>query len=237
MTQEVLPRNSRLPWLLPAIIFVVLMGVLVAVLIFARDAGKSGAPPAVGDFQPPPALPYRAYDVERAENGRLTLTSGQGQNVESSEVQVPADTRVWLLEPVEADALRPPLVANVISIPNEVRNYTIRLLAFAAAPADATFDGDFIPLADGFGGAETSRDARERVSVSVLVESFDGRNGVTRTSTGPGTLYVDPEAPVRLVRQGAVADVQPGDRVAFHLDAQGNPDPARGLLVLTGGAR
>jgi hypothetical protein len=237
MTEQALPRPSRLPWLLPAILFVVLMAALAAIVLLARDAGKSEAPPKLDAFVPPAPMPYRAYDVERAVDGKLTLTSGAGQNTQSSDIQLTPDVRVWLLEPVQASALKAPLVANVITIPNEVRNYTIKMLAFAPVPADANFTGDFIPLADGFAGYETSRDAKERVSASVIMESFDGRNGVTRTSTGPGTLYVDEGASVRLLRRGTPADIEPGDRLAFHTDADGNPDPSRGVLVLTGGAR
>ena len=237
MTDQALPRPSRLPWILPAALFVVLMAALAAIVLLARDAGKSEEPAELDAFVPPPPLAYRAYDVERAVDGQLTLTTGAGQNTQSSDIQLSTDVRVWLLEPVEPSGLQAPLLANVITIPNEVRNYTIKLLAFAPLPPDANFTGDFIPLADGFAGYETSRDAKERVAASVIVDSFDGRNGVTRTSTGPGTLYVDEGASVRLLRRGTPAEIAPGDRLAFHTDRDGNPDLARGVLVLTGGAR
>ena len=234
MTEQVLPQPSRVPWwLLPASLFVLLMVALTAVVVLARDAGKSEAPPPVGEFQRPPDLPYRAYDVERVDGGKLALTSGPAQDRTTTEIDV-SGARVWLLEPAEAADLRAPLVVNVVAIWNEVRNYTIRVMAFAPVSGQTNFEGDFIPLADGFGGHEAAQDQKERVVVSAVLESFDGRNGVTRTATGPGTLFVDDGAPVRLLRSGTAAEIRPGDRVAIHLDSSGQPDLARGVLVLTG---
>lgn len=232
-----MPRPSRFPWLVPAALLVALATVLVAVVIFARESGKSDAPPAVGEFQRPPALAYSGYDVERSENGVLKLTAGSGQLSVSIDMQLNATHRVWLLEPIAIGDIKPPLVVNVISVPNEVRNYTIKLLAFAPAPASINFDGPFIPLADGFAGYEPSREVTERAVVSAILVTFDGRNGVTNTSTGPGTIYIDPGAPIRFLRAGLPSDIKPGDRVAFHSGADGKPDPAQGVLVLTGGAR
>ncbi len=237
MTESAIPRPSRYPWLVPAALVLALSAILVSVVLFARESGKSDAPPAVGEFQHPPALGYLAYDVERAENGAIKLTTGAAQQTVSIDLQLNASHRVWLLEPVAIADLKAPLIVNVISIPNEVRNYTIKLLAFAAVPPSINLDGPFIPIADGFAGYEPSREITERAVVSAILETFDGRNGVTNTSTGPGTIYIDPGAPVRLLRSGSPSDIKPGDRVAFHTGAGGKPDPSQGVLVLTGGAR
>jgi hypothetical protein len=60
---------------------------------------------------------------------------------------------------------------------------------------------------------------------------------VTRTANGPGTLFVDEGAPIRLLGAGQPSEVQPGDRIAVHAGADGKPDVSQGVLVLTGGAR
>lgn len=237
MTESAPPRPSRFPWLLPAAIFVMVLGALIAVVVLAREAGKSDAPPQPESFVPPSGLPYTAYDVERSEAGKLKVTSGTAREAVSIELAIPAGTRVWLLEPATAADLKPPLVANVIAVQNEVRNYTIRLMAFAPPQGDVSFDGAPLTLADGFLGHETSRDPRERTVASALLKSFDGRNGVTQTSTGPGTLYVDAEAPVGLLRGGQPQDIQPGDRIAVRPGPDGKPDVSQGVFVLTGGAR
>jgi hypothetical protein len=236
MTESALPRPARVPWLIPAVIFVVTLAALGGVILLAREAGKSDVPPQPAAFQPPSPLGYKAYDVERSDGGKLRLTRGSGQQAVSIDLQLDASTHIGLLQPVTPADLKPPLMVNVIAIPNEVRNYAIRLLAFAPVPERFDFDGPFIPLADGFAGYEPSRDASERSVVSAILESFDGRNGVTRTSTGPGTIYIDPTAPVRMLKPGAPNDIKPGDRVAVHTDARDNPDPARGVLVLMAGA-
>lgn len=237
MTEQALPRPSRFPWLLPLGLFAVVIASLIAVVIFARQAGKPDQPAQPGAFEPPLGLQYAAYDVERSADGVLTLTSGNARDAITIPLPVVPGTRVWLLEPGTAASLAPPMVLNIISIPNEVRNYTIKLIAAGPAPTAATFDGPFIPLADGFAGYEASREVKERAVVSAILESFDGRNGITRTSTGPGTIYVDAGAPIRVLRRAGPGDIQPGDRVALHLDGAGQPDPAQGILVLTGGAK
>ncbi len=231
------PARADFRGLLPAIIFAVVLAALIAVLLFAREASKSEAPPQPGAFVPPTALDYVAYNVERADGGTLKVTTGSGRDSTSSDLVLPAGTRVWLLEPVTPSDLKPPLVVSVIAIQNEVRNYTIRLMAFAPPQGDVVVDGQPIPLADGFLGHETSLDPKERTVASVLMESFDGRNGVTKTSTGPGTLYVDESATIRLLRSGSAAEIQPGDRIAVHPGTDGAPDVSRGVLVLTGGAK
>lgn len=236
MTESALPRPSRFPWLVPALIFVVVMAALVGVLVFARQAGKSDAPPPLDAFVPPAALPYRTYNVERAQDGKLSVTTGTGRDAASLDIDLPAGTRVWFLRPGTAADIEPGMLVNVIAIPNEVRNSTITMMAFAR-PSGAAPDTALFALADGFFGYETSREGKDRAVVSAVLQSFDGRSGVTRTANGPGTLFVDEGAPIRLLGAGQPSEVQPGDRIAVHAGADGKPDVSQGVLVLTGGAR
>lgn len=231
MTDAALPRPSRFPgWVMPAGLAVLLLAMLLGIVLLAREAGKPDMPPAAGAFQQPPPLNYVAFDVQQAANGVLTLASGS--EGATTTVTISPSDRVWLLRPATVADVKPPMVVNVVAIPNEVRNYTIHLLALAPAPAAVDFDAPFIPLADGFAGYETSRDAAERVVASAVLETFDGRNGKTKTSTGGGTLYIDPGAPIRVIAKGAATDIQPGDRVAFQRGADGQPDVSKGVLVL-----
>ncbi len=227
------PRSPRLPWLIPAVLAAVFVGASAGVLVFARQAAESDAPPPAAAFVSPPPPSFVAFDVERNEGGVLRLTSGGGQQSTASEVTLAADARVWLLEPAGLATLEAPLVVNVIAIPNEVRNFSIHLLAFAPATGSESLDAEFVPLADGFAGHETSRDARERPVVSGVVERFEGNIGYVKTEAGQATIEIDTGAPVRLLRPGAVGDIQPGDRVAFHRGTDGGPDAGRGVLVLT----
>jgi hypothetical protein len=237
MTEQAMPRPARFPWLIPVGLFALLIAGLIALFLFAREAGKSEEPPQPPAFVAPELKTYTAFDVEGNAGGKLKVSSGRAEDASSSDLDLPAGTRVWFMEPAEAADIKPPLKVNVIGIPNEVRNYTLRMMVFAAPEGPITFEEPFIPLFDGFFGHEPSRDLRERVVLSVLLESFDGRNGVTSTANGPGTLYVDPGAPVRLVRSGSPAEIQPGDRIAIHDAADGSPDTSKGVLVLVGGAK
>ena len=182
MTESALPKPSRFPpWALPVGLAVVLLAMLMGVVLFAREAGKTDVPPQPGAFRQPAGLGYAAFDVQQSANGALTLTSGTGSQAATASVTLGANDHVWLLREGAISDVKPPMVVNVIAIQNEVRNYTIHLLAFGPVPASVSFDGAFIPLADGFAGYETSRDTNERAVVSAVLESFDGRNGVTKT--------------------------------------------------------
>lgn len=218
---------------MPAVLVVVFIAAVAGVLLFARQAAESDAPPPAAGFVPPPGLAYVAFDVERNDGGVLRVVSGDGQQSNAIDVTLGSDARVWLLEPATLEDLQAPLVVNVIAIPNEVRNFSIHLLAFAPATGTETLDAEFVPLADGFGGHETSRDVRERPVVSGVVERFDGNIGFVKTEAGQVTIEIDPGASVRLLRGGTAGEVRPGDRVAFHRAADGSPDVSRGTLVLT----
>lgn len=228
-----MPRSPRAPWLLPAGLALMVVVGLVAVLIFANQAAEPDVPPPAAAFVPPAELPYQAFDVERNADGVLRLSSGGG--APAVDVPVTANTRVWLLEPTALTSLEPPMVVNVIAVPNEVRNFAIRLLAFGPSGEGGTTNGEeFIPLADAFGGHEVSADAAERTVLSGVVRSIDGNIlNVLLNGGGSSTIELEPGAPLRAIRPGQTSEITPGDRVALHKDAAGNPDPSQGILVLT----
>ena len=237
MTEQALPRPARFPWLVPVLLLVVLIAALVGVILFAREAGKSEAPPEPRAFVAPQLKTYTAFDVEENAGGNLKVSSGRAQDASSSDLAIPPGTRIWFMEPIAPDAVKPPLRVNVVAIPKEVRNYTMRMLVLVPESGPVSVESPILPLVDGFFGYEASRDLRERVVLSVLLTSFDGRDGVTSTANGAGTLYIDPGAPVRLVRSGTPGEIAPGDRLAIHNAADGSPDLSAGVLVLVGGAK
>ncbi len=227
-----LPRNPRAPWLLPLVLAVMVVAGLGAVILFANRAAEPDVPPPAGAFVPPADLPYQAFDVERNAGGALRLSSGGG----ASAIDVPIDTStpIWVLESATLADVEVPVVVNVIAVPNEVRNFAIRLLAFGLPGEGGESNGEeFIPLADGFGGHEVSADAAERTVLSGVVRSIDGNvlNVLLNGGTG-STIEVEEGSPLRVLRAGSPADIQPGDRVALHRDAAGGVDASRGVLVL-----
>jgi len=219
------------------VLFVITVAALLGVLILAQKAGQTEQPPEPSAFVPPEGPTYLAFDVEAVSGGKVRLASGSGSETDATEVEFPAGTRIWRMEPATAAELTPPLVVNAVSVPNEVRNYSLRMMVFAPVQDTVSFDSPYLALADGFFGAETSRDEKEKVVSSALLESFDGRDGVTKTATGPGTLFVGDGAPVWIVRPIEAAQIQPGDRIAMHKGNDDAPDPSQGVLVLEGGAR
>lgn len=225
------PRSPRAPWLLPLGLAVMVLAGLVAVVFFANRAAQPDMPPAAGPVLPPAGLPYQAFDVERNAEGILRLSSGGGAAVD---VTVDSSTRVWVLEPASLEDIQAPVVVNVIAVPNEVRNFAIRVLAFGLPGEGGETNGEeFIPLADGFAGHEVSADGAERAVLSGVVRSIDGNIlNVLLNGGGNSTIEIDPGAPIRVLREGGPADIRPGDRVALHRDADGTIDPAQGILVL-----
>ena len=228
------PRAPRAPWLLPALLVVMVLAALIAILLFANRAAEPDVPPPAGPFVPPAGLPYRAYDVElRSADGTLRLGSGGG--APAIEVNVPQGAELWVLSPATLADVTVPAVVNIIAVPNEVRNFAIRLVAFGVpGEGGQTGTGEFIPLASAFAGHEVSVDQAERTVISGVARSIEGNVlSVLMNGGRTSTLEIDPGAPVRVLRPGSIQDIAPGDRVALHLDAAGQPDPARGILVLT----
>lgn len=217
-------------WLLPLGLAVMVVAGLATVLVLANQAAEPDVPPAAPAFSPPPPLPYAAYDVERNEGGVLRLSGGPGG---AFDVAMGGGTEVWLLEPVALADLEAPMVVNVIAIPNEVRNFAIKSVVFGPAGDGGTVnDQEFIPVAAGFAGHEASGDAAEKPVLSGVVRGIEGNVlNVLQNGGGFATIEIDEGSPLLMVTQGDVADIRPGYRVAFHLDANGNPDPGQGVLV------
>lgn len=218
-------------WLLPLGLAVMVIAGLATVLVLANQAAEPDAPPAAPAFSPPEPLPYVAYDVERNQAGTLRLSGGPGGAIE---LNVAAGTDIWLLEPATLADLEAPMVVNVIAIPNEVRNFAIRSVVFGPSGDGGSITGDeFMPVASDFAGHEASAEPAEKPVMSGIVRSIQGNVlNVLQNGGSNATIEIDGSAPLRIVTPVGVEAIRPGYRVAFHLDAAGNPDPARGVLVL-----
>ena len=70
---------------------------------------------------------------------------------------------------VMEEEINPPLLVNVIAVPNEVRNYTITMLAFGQPAGIVSFEDGPLALGGGFYGYETSRDGPVRAVESAVL--------------------------------------------------------------------
>jgi hypothetical protein len=203
--------------------------VFAVVLVLARRAAEPDVPPEPSAFQPPtPARPVTAVDVQQAAGGRLALSDG------SRDAPFAEGARIEVLRPATVADIRPGDWLLVVGIPNEVRNFSIRSLVLIGDPSAPDAEG-VVRSAGGFAGHEASRDQSERPLLGGAVESVDGGGVVLRGPSGPVTVTLTPNAPLRRLDQGRADEVREGDRLAFiGADALGD---AQAVLVLPGGAR
>ncbi len=210
----------------PAALGLVVAGSLVGIILAAREAGSGGqAPPTPGPMVMPRTAGFAVLTVERVEGDRLVVAGGP-----TTTLVVPAGTPAWRIEPVTVEEVRPGMRIAVVGVPNEVRNATIRLIVVAEA-GEADGDGT---LAGPFGGHETLGETMAQPLIrGVVTEVRDGQLTV-ETSSGTATVWTDEGAPLAAARRAHAGGVRPGDRLAVLLDAAGNPDAARGVLLMAG---
>lgn len=229
------PAPSRIPqWLFPAALGVVFI-VLVAVTLFlAHRASQSDAPPEPAPFAGLAKVnPTTPFDVEDANAGTVNLQSGL--SAQSLQITLRSSAPVELLEAAAPSTIVPGEILTLFGIPNEVKSFSIRLIV--VMPRDSPLDGDGIARSPaGFAGHESERDQAERPILSGTVTSISGGTVSLTTSAGPVTVDLEPTAPLRRLRAGGPGDLKPADRLAVHLD-NGQPDWARGVLVLVQGAK
>jgi hypothetical protein len=226
----VAPARRIVPaWLPPVLLLVAIVMAFAVVILLARRAAAPDVPPEPAAFQPPaPAHPVTALDVQQASAGRVSLSDG------SRDVAFAPGARIEVLSPASAADIRPGDWLAAIGIPNEVRNFSIRSLVLIAEPGTPD-GGGVVRSPGGFAGYEASRDPAERPLVGGVVEAVDSQSVTLRGPTGPITLTLTANAPLRRLEAGRPEDVREGDRIAF-IAADGLGD-ARSVLVLPGGAR
>jgi hypothetical protein len=231
MTTADITRRSFPAWAPLLLLVVGIVSAATAVILLARRAAEPDAPPPPPAFQAPSAnLPVTALDVQQVAGGRLTLSDG------SRDVALRPDARVERLERATAEQVRVGDWLAVIGIPNEVRNFSIRsLVLLGSDPAPAGVDG-VVRSRGGFAGYEASRDQSERPLLAGRVTGVAGMRLSLEGPTGPMMVDLTPQAPLYRLVEGRAADLQEGDRIAFHAGGSSAGD-ATSVLVLPGGAR
>ncbi len=221
-------RRRVPPWMAPAVLALVVLAALAAVLVLARRAAAPDVPPEPPAFQTPaPARPVVALDVLQVGGGRLAVSDG------SRDVALSPNVRVEALRPEPAAGVRTGDWLAVIGVANEVRNFSIRSLVLIEG---GTPDAEGVLRSPaGFAGHEAARDQAERPLLGGVVERVEGQRLVLRGPTGPVTVDLSPNAPLRRLVSVRPDEIHEGDRIAY---AAGTAlGDAIGVLVLPGGAR
>lgn len=223
-------------WLLPAVVGVLLVAALVLVVVLASRAAEPDTPPKLKEFSAPlGGHPFVAYDVERLADGALTVSGGEGANKrESSQISLPAGTRVEVLELSQPPAYRVGDWITIIGVPNEVKSFAIRAVVLLATPTAPDPDG-IARTPAGFAGNEANRDSKERPILGGTVERAEGSTVTLKTVTGLVPVEFGAGAPFRRSRPGTTEDIREGDRLAF-LVIDGKP-ALSAVLVMKGGAK
>ncbi len=225
--QSVEPRASR-QWLVPFAGILVVLAALAAVIVLARDSGKTGAPRPPGPFErPAEEAQFAVYTVSQVAGGRLQFSLTDG--APAPDVAVPPGARIEVLRPARASDLQPGDWVTVFGVTNEVLNFAIRFVV--AIPGGAAGEDSLARSPGGFTGHEANAEPEEAPIVSGRVVSV---SGTTITMEGPsGTMTIDAGdgAPLFRLTEGTLADIREGDRVAFPASG-GRADPAaRAVLV------
>lgn len=202
-----------------------------SVVVLARRASQSDAPPEPDAFVAPPGRAIAAFDVERSAAGQLALRGANG----AREVNLPAGAKIEVIEPATLETLQPGQVLSIIGAPNQVKNFAVRMVLVMEPGTPLDAEG-LARSPSGFAGDEASRDAAERPMVSGTIELIAGNLVAVRTPAGPVEVEINPAAPLRRLRGGTLMDISSGDRIALKT-TNGEPDFGGAVLVLVGGAR
>ena len=222
-------RRGLPAWLAPVALLLLIASAFATVLLLSRRAAAPDVPPEPPAFRPPAAArPVSAHDVQQVVAGRVTLSDG------SRDVPLAPDVRVEVLRPIPPDQVRTGDWLAVIGIANEVRNFSIRSLVLIPGGGAPDAEG-VVRSPGGFVGHEASRDQSERPLLGGVVTASDGRTVTLQGPTGPVTVDLAPNAPLRRLAEARPDEIREGDRIAFA--GTGGVSDARAVLVLPGGAR
>lgn len=224
-------RTNR-QWLVPFAGLVLLVVALAAVILLAREGGKTGAPPRRGPFERPSTEQSTAvYTVQQVSDGKIRFALADG--APAPDVAVPSGAKVELLRPATTADIHPGEWVTVFGVTNEVLNFAIR---FVVAIPGGTPDADGVARSPGgFAGHEANAQPEEAPLVSGRVVSVSGSVLVLEGPTGQMTVEAGESAPLFRLTEGAVSDIREGDRVAFPASG-GKADPAA-TAVLVGFVR
>ena len=218
----------------PAVLAILLLFALVAIVVLARRASRPDAPGEPGVFATPAIQHSAAWNVERVEGAALTVSGGPEGTFE---LVVPPSAPIEVLESLSPEEIVPGAWLTVIGVPNEVKNFAIRLVVIIAAPA-APGDAGVMRSAAGFAGHEGERDQKESPLLGGFVESVVASQVTVRAAVGVVDVSLAQGVPLRRLRPAADGyPIRSGDRIAVHLKSDGSPDAAAGILVFTGGAQ
>jgi len=221
----------------PVALAILLLLALVAIVVLARRASQPDAPAEPGAFAFAATQHTAAWNVERVDGLTLTVSGGpQG----TFDLAIPPSTPIEVLEPMAPSEIASGAWLTVVGVPNEVKNFAIRLLVIVVTPGASGDDGLRLS-ASGFAGHETARDKKEAALLGGVVDSVGASQVTVRTANGTVDVSLAQGAPLRRLRAvGPASDgypVRSGDRVAVHLNSDGTPNVGAGILVFTGGAR
>jgi hypothetical protein len=227
---------GRRQWAAIAGLLGLLVAGLISVIVLAKQASEPDAPSAAPPFAAPALKrPSIAYDVERADGNTLTVSGGAGGDRKNSiELSLPSNARVELLDRVAASELQPGDWLTAEGIPNEVKNFSIRMFIALPQPGRPTPDGVAL-TPGGFAGHEAARDRKELPILGGIVNSVTPPSAILRAAGGDVTVTFTASAPLRRLRAGTLAEIRSGDRIALHVGSDGQPDKSS-VLVLVGGA-
>lgn len=199
---------------LPVVALVAVVGVALALIVFARGAGDGGAPAAPPPFRPP-ASAVVPYDVRERDGARLLLAAPGGSGV-TVEASLAPGARVELLRPATPSDLAPGDLVVVTGVPDDTRNFAIR--SVIALPGGSAGDDGLPRSPAGFRGDEIALTPGERPIIGGRVQQVDADSVTIDGPQGLARVGLASAAPLFRLSSATVDDIRQGDRLALRGD-------------------
>jgi hypothetical protein len=243
------PNRDSIPrWIIPVVLGALLVAASVAIVIVAGRQGGIDAPPLPAAYEPDSLLgsSYGQFDVRQVDGSATTLSALSAAEEDLFTVQFSETARLELLEHVSVDVIELGQWITVIGIPNEVFNFSI--MQITIFPDFQTGSDNLATTAGGFYGHEAGRPlvkgdvlrplmGGEVVSLTPIEPDEDPltRDVIMEvTLTGPDgdiVLELFADAPLMMLREATLADLESGDRIAVHASTADDPASAGSILI------
>ncbi len=237
-TLEAPPKRDSIPrWIIPLVLAALILVAAVAIVIIAGRRGGIDAPPQPAPFvlDSPLGADYASFDVRQVNGETITVSSLTTAEDVVIEFQLSPNARLELLDNATFEEIEVGHWVTVVGIPNEVFNFSIT--SVVVMPEFELSTANLARTPGGFFGHEAALgvakdDVLRPILGGVVLSIGDDRIVTLSGPDGDITVTLLEEvAPLFILREATVADIQSGDRLAVGASAAADLGNAGSVLV------